>query len=355
MVKDTSSKICTLTMARKVILIALPFVVILVIGIVAASVATPSVSVQRVIVDVDAGPDDAWALYHLLSSDHVHVLAISCVKGNTNVTNVGRNVLRILTAMGKEHEIPVYLGSNERLIGPEPVIDPKDKYFGDDGFSDIDYSQLPAPDMTILQPNAIEELTKLFKMHPSEITYINLGPLTNLALLLKVHPETRSLIKQFLIMGGNRHGVGNTESAAEFNFYSDPESANIVINSYPGSITVLPWETASRENLVMNQTWRFETLGNTSNTVIQILNPAERKPLHDGDNWMPCDLLVAMAFTNPELITEKKQYNGNVELHGWLTRGQLVLDHAHEGTGSITIIDNMDQEEVKRILVRLAA
>lgn len=327
-----------------------------VIFILVADSAEANESVRRVIVDVDAGPDDAWALYHLLSSSQVKIEAISCVRGNTNVTMVGRNVLRILTTMGKQNEIPVFLGSDERLITPAPIVDPKDMYFGSDGFSDVDYSHLPPLNLTLLRTGAIGELAKLIEKFPSQITFISLGPLTNLALLLKVHPETRNRIKEVFIMGGNRWGVGNTESAAEFNFYNDPESANIVVNNYPGQITILPWETASRDHLVMNQTWRFETIvaTNPPNPILQILNPAERKALAEGDTWKPCDLLVAMAFTNPELITERKRYPGSVELAGTLTRGQLVLNHQKEGTGNIVVVDDMDHEGVERLIVELA-
>lgn len=174
-------------------------------------------------------------------------------------------------------------------------------------------------------------------------------------------------------MGGNRHGVGNTESAAEFNFYNDPEAAHIVINDYPGNITILPWESSSQENLIFNQvpslndankwkyykfrfmqTWRFDVLGNSSNPVVQILNPVEKNPLGVNDKWMPCDALVPMAFTNPEMVTERKLYRGNVELYGWLTRGQLVLDHMNEGVGNITIIDNMNRTLIMDKLTKLA-
>lgn len=318
--------------------------------------AEPSVeAVRRVVVDVDAGPDDVWALYHLLSSPGVRVEAISCVKGNTNVTNVGRNVLRLLTVLGKEREIPVYLGSNERLITPEPVADPNGGYFGSDGFSDIEFPDLPEPDLSLLrQTSVFNELNKLIERYPDDLTFIQLGPLTNLALLFKVFPETRHRIRDLFIMGGNRHGVGNTEKAAEFNFYSDPEAAHIVVNNFGGNIKVLPWETASRENLVANQTWRFEFLGSGSHPVLQMLNPVEKKPLGEGDNWMPCDLLVAMAYTNPEIVTETKRYRADVELYGWLTRGQLVLDHMNQGQGNVTIIDNMDHVRIAQMLTDLA-
>ncbi|XP_053694792.1 pyrimidine-specific ribonucleoside hydrolase RihA-like [Sabethes cyaneus] len=337
-------------------------VIFAVVGVLVVALGTSDASssqslqaVKRVIVDVDAGPDDAWAVFHLLSAESVRIEAISCVRGNTNATNVGRNVLRTLTALGRENDIPIYVGSNEPLITPAPEVKPEDMYFGSDGFSDIEFGE-PHPNMTLLRiDSTFEELFKLIKKHRNDISFISLGPLTNLALLLKTYPNTRHWINEVFIMGGNRHGVGNTKNAAEFNFYKDPEAANIVINNYHRNITVLPWETASRDNLVMNQTWRFDVLGNTNNAVVKILNPVERKPLlSETDNWMPCDLLVAMAFTHPELITESKRYRADVELHGWLTRGQLVLDHANEGTGNVTIIDNMDTPTVKRMLLTLA-
>ncbi|XP_055633641.1 uncharacterized protein LOC129773977 isoform X2 [Toxorhynchites rutilus septentrionalis] len=353
-----SEKSCTI---MKVILVALAAVAfcILILGVTTDNDAThhelrSEHAPKRVIVDVDVGPDDAWALFYLLNSPDVHVEAISCVRGNTNVTNVGRNVLRVLAALGKHNETPVYLGSNERIITPGPIIDPKDMYFGSDGFSDIVFLDMPEPNMDLLKGSAIIELNKLIEQYPNEITFICLGPLTNLALLLKVFPETRKSIKEVFIMGGNRHGVGNTESAAEFNFYNDPEGAHVVINDYPGNITILPWESSSQENLIFDQTWRFDVLGNSSNPVVQMLNLVERKPLGENDKWMPCDALVPMAFTDPDIVTERKLYRGNVELYGWLTRGQLVLDHMNEGVGNITIIDNMNRTQIMEKLTKLA-
>ncbi|XP_058834807.1 nucleoside hydrolase-like [Topomyia yanbarensis] len=348
-------KICRM---EKISLIALLLaalgVLVIVVSTNANTADSKTATIRRVIVDVDAGPDDAWAVYHLLKTPGVHVEAISCVRGNSNVTNVGRNVLRILTAIGKEGEIPVYLGSNERLITHARMVEPENMYFGSDGFSDIQFEGSP-PDMSLLRSDALTELFKLIGRYRNEITFISLGPLTNLALLFKVYPDTRQWIKELYIMGGNRHGVGNTQNAAEFNFFNDPEAASIVINGYLGNINILPWETASRDNLVMNQTWRFDVLGNSNNPVVQILNPVERKPLGENDNWMPCDVLVAMSFTHPDLVIERKRYPADVELHGWLTRGQLVLDHGNEGTGNVTIIDNMETAGVVKILMHLAS
>jgi hypothetical protein len=59
---------------------------------------------MKVIVDVDAGVDDAMALLLLLAADKqkdIEILGITCCHGNTSVYNVCINVLRLLEAAGR--------------------------------------------------------------------------------------------------------------------------------------------------------------------------------------------------------------------------------------------------------------
>jgi inosine-uridine nucleoside N-ribohydrolase len=77
----------------------------------------------------------------------------------------------------------------------------------------------------------VEFLISEIERHPNEITILAIGPLTNIALALRMKPAIETQIKQIVLMGGNVHVAGNASQAAEFNFWFDPEAAAIVLRS----------------------------------------------------------------------------------------------------------------------------
>lgn len=204
-------------------------------------------SPRYVIVDVDVGCDDAWALFVLLKAMDCglcEILAITCVSGNTSVDHVARNVLRVLGTVGKEKEIPVFKGATKELIST-PFLD---QFHGQDGLSDLEWDT--QPDMSLIrQEHAVDKIHELMKEKPKEIDLICLGPLTNLALCLRMYEDMAQLPKEVFIMGGNNMAVGNTTKAAEFNFYKDSEAAQIVLSSLQCPVTIMPWEACIGNNL----------------------------------------------------------------------------------------------------------
>ena len=86
--------------------------------------------------------------------------------------------------------------------------------------------------------------------NPKKVTLLCLGPLTNLALALKTYTEIQGNIKEVFVMGGNVSGCGNATRCAEYNFYADPESAHIVLESAKCPVTIVPWEPCMQENIV---------------------------------------------------------------------------------------------------------
>ena len=69
-----------------------------------------------------------------------------------------------------------------------------------------------------------------------------IGPLTNLAVALKIDPKLPEKIKSLSIMGGTSKYLGNVSLTTEYNFRQDPEAAAIVMKEFK-NIRLIPWET----------------------------------------------------------------------------------------------------------------
>ena len=77
-----------------------------------------------------------------------------------------------------------------------------------------------------------------------QVTIVALAPMTNIALLLRMHPEVAGRIKQIIFMGGSAT-VGNATPVAEFDSRHDPpEAAHIVLTSGV-PLTMYGWDILS--------------------------------------------------------------------------------------------------------------
>ncbi|XP_039437877.1 inosine-uridine preferring nucleoside hydrolase-like [Culex pipiens pallens] len=305
---------------------------------------------RRVIVDVDVGTDDAWALLLLLKCERKYnfsVEAITCTHGNTDVHNATRNVVRILGAIGRT-DVPVYRGAEEPLA--TPILERERHFHGVDGFGDLNFPDV-VDEGLIRAEHAVNELYRRIAGDPGEISLIFVGPLTNLALCLKMYPKVSGMIKDLYIMGGNRNGVGNVTKSAEFNFWADPEAAHVVLNTVQCPITVLPWETCITQHQSLPMSWRMDVVGNTKNRAVQMLNQVETKCYSHWDKWMPCDAFLAAVFICPEIVEHSEQFHVDIELTGRLTRGQMVLDHLKKGKDTTRIVDRIDCEKFKLLML----
>ncbi|XP_050080808.1 inosine-uridine preferring nucleoside hydrolase-like [Anopheles maculipalpis] len=309
---------------------------------------------RKVIIDLDVGTDDAWALWMLLKceeSSGYEVIGITCVNGNTTVDNVVENTLTLLTAMGRT-EVPVFRGAEEQLIVPAEKPDVS-KFHGVNGLGDIDFG-IKADRKPLQQEHAVSALTRLITQHKGAVDLIFIGPLTNLALAMKLHPGLLSMVGQLYIMGGNRHGVGNVTWSAEFNFHTDPEAAQIVLHKEYCPVTIVPWETCQRHAIPMQ--WRMEVLGaNEAQPVLRILNVVEKKTYAQRTHWMPCDAYLVAAYVQPECVEKSHLYSVAVELHGALTRGQMILNHRLQGNGHVRIVDDINEVMFKGLCFKTVA
>jgi pyrimidine-specific ribonucleoside hydrolase len=178
---------------------------------------------KNLILDVDTGVDDAFAILFAARHPDINLLGITCVDGNTNLENVIANTLKVLDAAGAG-DIPVARGANRPLID-EPRY--ADMVHGSDGLVDLGI----ATSQRALDPRpAVELLRDLIEGSQEPVTLIPLAPLTNIALFLRSFPETAAKLERIVLMGGSASS-GNATATAEFNVWHDPEAAAIVFSS----------------------------------------------------------------------------------------------------------------------------
>lgn len=179
---------------------------------------------RRIIIDTDPGDDDAAAILWCLASNKIQVEALTITHGNVEVDKCARNALVLLEIAGRQ-DIPVYKGVNTPLLRPAWHA----KWIhGEDGFGDVD---LPAPKSSLASNRAAEEIVRLAKESPGELTLLVLGPLTNIALAIGIEPRLKEWVKEIVLMGGAVRTAGNVTPVATFNIAVDPEAAYIVYHS----------------------------------------------------------------------------------------------------------------------------
>jgi purine nucleosidase len=199
-------------------------------------------SKRKIVIDTDPGVDDALAIFFALASPELEIVGLTTVFGNAAVEITTRNALRLLEIAGHDR-IPVARGAAAPIAGTYPG--PVPHVHGADGMGDC--GDRP-PSIQVIAKPAAEFLCATVAATPGEITILAIGPLTNLALALRLWPDIASRVERVVLMGGNALGPGNATPAAEANILNDPEAADIVLGAaWP--VTMVGLDVTHRTNL----------------------------------------------------------------------------------------------------------
>jgi len=182
-----------------------------------------SVAVQKVIIDCYPGIDDALPLLFAHGHPELDLRGVTTVAGNVGLDLTTANALRVRDYVGRR-DVPVVAGSPRPLL--RPALHAREVH-GDSGLGAV---SLPAPSSRPAEGHAADYLADAISAEPGEITLIAIGPLTNIALAVRHHPQIVTQVRDFVIMGGSG-GRGNVTPAAEFNIAADPEAAAIVFGA----------------------------------------------------------------------------------------------------------------------------
>ncbi|KAI0062857.1 nucleoside hydrolase [Artomyces pyxidatus] len=202
-----------------------------------------------VIIDTDPGVDDTIAILMALASPEIEILGFVVSFGNTDVQSSYLNIFKIYQAVARH--IEQYPGSRTRFPNFDTAVKPvickgahgplegelhsAQFFHGRDGLGgiteghpdlNVDPSLISAehPHLQVSDRPGHEVALDILRARvPREVSYIALGPLTNLAQMLRTDAAcVRNRVGRVVIMGGALDVPGNTNPVAEFNFFADP-------------------------------------------------------------------------------------------------------------------------------------
>jgi purine nucleosidase len=300
------------------------------------------------LIDTDPGVDDALALLMAFNDERHEVVGLTIAAGNVGLAHTVGNALKLCDVA--DVDVPVFAGCAAPLL--HPALDAAYVH-GQDGFGDIGYT--PSTRRAETEPAALAIL-RLSHQRAGKLLLVALGPLTNLALALKLDPGLPSRIGRLVVMGGAVSAHGNMTPAAEFNIAFDPEAAHIVLTAFP-QFELVDWEATVAHGLPHEQVVTWLEADSPRAQFFRDISRKTREWSVDrrGNDWFAADALAMAHALYPQGATELALRPLAVELEGRHTRGATVVDwqREHGGIDTATILMRYDQSRFEE-LIRLA-
>lgn len=300
----------------------------------------------QLLIDTDPGVDDALAI--LMAHEYATVNALTVAAGNVGLDHTVGNALKLLDVIGAE--TPVFAGCATPL-----VLSAADAAFvhGADGFGDTGYV---ASSRRAEAEHAALAIIRLSHAHAGKLTLVALGPLTNLALALRLDPTLPERFARLVIMGGAVTGRGNTHFVpAEFNIGFDPEAAHIVFSEWP-KFELVDWEATIRHGLDFADVECWSSAADPRAAFYSSISRRTRDWTreHGRDRLLTADALAMAVVLDPSIVTSAQDHHVGIELTGSLTRGATVVDW-EDRTGrpsNARIVLGVDQVRFEAMVAR---
>lgn len=297
------------------------------------------------LIDTDPGVDDALAI--LMAHAHTDVAALTVAAGNVGLQHTVRNARTLVDLVGAT--TPVFAGCPSPLVrAPE-----EDAAFvhGEDGFGDVGF---PEPKHTAESEHAALALIRLTGERPGELTLVALGPLTNLALAVRLDPSFPRRVKRLVIMGGAVTGHGNTGKVpAEFNIGFDPEAAHVVFEAFE-MFDLVDWEATVRHAFPDDVYEGWIAKGDKRAAFFHdVFGTARRfNAEHERTGFIAADALAMAVALDPGMVTRAETRHVAIELDGRLTRGATVVDWHRRlgGKANARIVLEVDQGRFNELI-----
>ncbi len=285
-------------------------------------------AVKKIILDCDPGMDDSMAIVMAVKSSDLEVMAITTLNGNYPADVTAVNARKVLEMLGRT-DIPVAKGMAEPMLRSVP----KDPFtHGTDGQAE---NFLPDPVMPLSEKHAVDLIIDTVKANPGEVYILCTGPMSNVAMALKMAPEIKDMIPGIYAISGmfglNKYAFANATGdtpQSEWNVYVDPEAASIVYNSGIHLVA-----------LGLDVATHFDV--NLTDEDIELLKNSDRKEaafLYKAIQFVNgrgfeayCTVIdcMAVAYAIDESLVETFKGRVGIETKDGLTLGNTVVDYRH--------------------------
>ena len=177
---------------------------------------------KKIILDCDPGHDDAVAIILAAKSEKIDLLGITVVAGNQTLEKTQVNARNVCQCLGID--VPVYAGCGRPMIREKMVAA---DIHGETGLDGPVFEPLTKP---LEDKHAVNFIIDTLMASDGDITMVTTGPMTNLAMAMRMEPQIIPKIQQIVLMGG-AYTNGNVTPAAEFNIIADADAAYVCFTS----------------------------------------------------------------------------------------------------------------------------
>jgi len=272
------------------------------------------VTTTPILLDCDPGHDDAIALLLALASPELELRGVTTVAGNQTLEKTTANAIRVLEFAGRA-DVPVAAGADRPLVREQFVA----AYVH--GETGLDGPDLPPPQSEPVGRHAADFLAERIQEADGAVTLVPTGPLTNVALMLALHPDARP--ERIVLMGG-AIAEGNVTPAAEFNIWADPEAAVRVFASGV-DVTMIGLDVTHKALFTTAHVGRLAgRVGEMVTELLRFYGTFHREVY--GFDGSPIHDAVAVAHVmHPDLV-ETLHRNVEIDVESELCRGRTVVD-----------------------------
>lgn len=275
---------------------------------------------QKLILDCDPGHDDAINILLAGKNPKLELLGITVVAGNQTLEKTVVNALNVCQYL--DLDVPVYGGCSVPMIREKQVV------AGDiHGETGLDGPRFAPLTRKAEEKHAVLYLIDTLRESDGDIILVPTGPLTNIAMAMRLAPDIVPKIQGIVLMGGS-YQLGNVTPAAEFNIFADADAAHVVFTS-GRPVTMVGLDVTRKVLCYPSIVERMEKIGTPAATLfadlMRFFNKSQKEvfgweggPLHDP--------VTVASIICPELLTTRDVF-AQIDIRSEQSYGRTNCDY----------------------------